>query len=206
MLEEHRLLKLLDVAATLERPRQTVKEWINDFQAFIPREKHGRNYFYLADAVQVLRRISELLDEGFPKVEIFEKLKREGYPVNVEDAAAKKETLEAIDRPHDLITKVAQEMKLRIDRCEENIRDLMIATSEMSPLIERQEQIIFSQAQKRIDELEQRQQERIDELSRQVQEIVGRKTDELAAMEREVQKLTAELERAKKPFWKKWFG
>jgi DNA-binding transcriptional MerR regulator len=86
-MSQTRLLSISAIAKDLGQPESTLHYWKNRFEPFLPSMGQGRHKRFRAEAVDVFRRIGELLRSGMSTEDVREELGR-SFPVNVETGGA----------------------------------------------------------------------------------------------------------------------
>ncbi|MBF0480120.1 MAG: MerR family transcriptional regulator [Desulfovibrionaceae bacterium] len=82
-MSQTRLLSISAIAKDLGQPESTLHYWKNRFEPFLPSMGQGRHKRFRTQAVEVFRRIGELLRSGMSTEDVREELGR-SFPVNVE--------------------------------------------------------------------------------------------------------------------------
>jgi DNA-binding transcriptional MerR regulator len=86
-MSQSRLLSISAIAKDLGQPESTLHYWKNRFEPFLPSMGQGRHKRFRAEAVEVFRRIGELLRSGMSTEDVREELRR-SFPVTVETGEA----------------------------------------------------------------------------------------------------------------------
>lgn len=103
------VLRKKDLIDALGVAKSTLSDWIVEFQAFIPIVKEGAVVYYKPEAVDVLRVIQKMREQGRAKPDIFAQLRAEGFPITVEEAEAEiSQALSRIDGRKALVEVMAQ--------------------------------------------------------------------------------------------------
>jgi DNA-binding transcriptional MerR regulator len=82
-----RLLSISAIAKSLGQPESTLHYWKNRFEPFLPSIGQGRHRRFRPEAVEVFRRIGELLRSGMSTEDVREEL-GQTYAVNVDSGQA----------------------------------------------------------------------------------------------------------------------
>lgn len=163
------LLRKKDLHPAVEMPKSTIADWIEDFNVFIPKVKHGNVIYYKPETIDVLLFIKQCREQNYHKQQIMELLSEKGFPITVEDAVNDiKKALEG-DTPRDTLLTVMQtmgqtvakiaEQDERLDGQDESLKTLENKLSDQNGRIERLE--------KRTDEIEHLKQH-IQELQKEL--------------------------------------
>jgi len=86
-MSQTRLLSISAIAKDLGQPESTLHYWKNRFEPFLPSIGQGRHKRFRLEAVEVFRRIGELLRSGMSTEDVREELGR-SFPVNVDTGEA----------------------------------------------------------------------------------------------------------------------
>lgn len=204
------LYRMKDLAEIVGAPRSTLTDYAIEFAAYIPTVKHGRTKYYKAEAIGVLRRITDLRDNDYDKTQIGEILAQE-YTVDAEVITNKAEKY-----------RQGQDGNLREGR--EAIYVAMQAVGELSERVGNLTEQVGSQAkqlEKQGNHIQQQQQQidrQSEEIERQRQEAKDtanerdQKITELmkALQEQKQQQIAAAKEaeetRNNRGFWKRLFN
>jgi len=79
------LLRGKDIARLLGVQRSTLANWAIEFSLFIPTVRQGRRKYFRPEAVEILRHIRNLREEGCDKLQILESLTKE-FPIDIDVA------------------------------------------------------------------------------------------------------------------------
>ena len=199
------LLRKKDLHPAVGVPKSTVADWIEDFNVYIPKVKHGSVTYYKPETIDVLLFIKQCREQHYQKNQIMEMLSEKGFPITVEEAVEDvKRALEGTNSRDTLltvmqtmgqaVTKIAEQDE-RMDRFDERMerQDGALKTLHLSQ----------SEQVGRIDDLEKRTDE-IDYLKQEM-ELMKK---QLAAAKEQLERTEIELEASKnkKGFFSRLFG
>jgi len=125
-----RLLRKKDLVEILGLPKSTISDWLIEFHVYVPKVKQGAITFYKPEAVDVLKAIKELREQGYHKVQIFEILAERGFPVTVDEAVEDMKRVLQMQReqqPRDAVFAVAQtaaQLSAKMSEIDEAVQEL----------------------------------------------------------------------------------
>lgn len=164
-------------------PKSTVADWIEDFNVFIPKVRHGNVTYYKPETIDVLLFIKRCREQNYHKQQIMELLSEKGFPITVEEAVEDvKRALEG-DTPRDTLLAIMQTMGQAVAKIAEQDERLNGQDESLKTLENK-----LSDQDGRLERLEKRTDE-IDYLKQQIQDL----QKELAAAQE------------KKSFWARIF-
>lgn len=192
-------LRKRDLVEAMGMARGTVSDWITDYQMFMPTERHGNVTYFRPEAIEVLRAIRELKEEGYAyKPEVVQKLTERGFPITIEeDIAEIEESMPSVSGTRDAMIKVVTELS-RQSQALDQVKDQLSG----------------------YNEAHLRHQERLDDIDGRIGETEG----QYLSLHKTIEELRGELEKtraeaaaarleaenarteASKSFWQKIFG
>jgi DNA-binding transcriptional MerR regulator len=180
------LLRKKDLHPAVGVAKSTVADWIEEFNVYIPKVKHGSINYYKPETIDVLLFIKQCRDQNYQKHQIMEMLAEKGFPITVEDAVEDvKKALEG-DTPRDTLLAVMQTMGQAVSRM-----------AEQDGRLDEQERTL-----KTLQEKQDGQDERLSGIEK--------RTDEIEYLKKEIETLKKELaaaqEEKKKGFFARLFG
>lgn len=178
------LLRKKDLHPVVGVAKSTVADWIEDFNVYIPKTKHGNITYYKPEAIEVLLFIKQCRDQNYQKHQIMEKLAEEGFPITVNEAVEDVRKALEVDSPRDTLLAVMQSMGQSVAK-----------------IAEQDERILeHEKTLKTVQEEQDGQDKRMIELER--------RTDEIELLKRELDAVKMELAAAKekKGFFARLFG
>lgn len=175
------LLRKKDLHPAIGVAKSTVADWIEDFNVYIPKTKHGNITYYKPETIDVLLFIKKCRDHNYQKHQIMEMLAEKGFPITVEEAVEDvKKALEG-DSPRDTLLAVMQTMGQAVAQIAEQDERITV-----------QEKVV-----KTVQEMQEGQDKRITVLERRTDEIVHFKR-ELEELRKQLVSTSEELEQTKK--------
>lgn len=170
------LLKKKDVTEAVGAAKTTVHDWIKEFAPFIPTVKNGQTTYYKPEAVDVLREIKKLREQGFDKTQIAMELPGRGFAVNAEEIELQsvQEVKSQVDQStnRDALMTVMQSMAVAMERMTELEREVQ-ETKEQNKEIQKRNEELANQVEKQekyIEEQVGRRDKRFMEVMREIQE------------------------------------
>jgi DNA-binding transcriptional MerR regulator len=185
------LLRKKDLHPAVEMPKSTVADWIEDFNIFIPKVKHGNVIYYKPESIDVLLFIKQCREQNYHKQQIMELLSEKGFPITVKEAVEDvKRALEG-DTPRDTLLAVMQTMGQTVAKI-----------AEQDERLQQQDERLNGQGEalKTLQNKQSNQDGRIERLEK--------RTDEIDYLKQQIQDLQKELAAAqeKKGFWARIFN
>ncbi len=178
------LLRKKDLHPAVGVAKSTVADWIEDFNVYIPKTKHGNITYYKPEAIEVLAFIKQCRDQNYQKHQIMEMLAEKGFPITVNEAVEDVKKALEVDSPRDTLLAVMQTMGKSVAK-----------------IAEQDERILeHEKTLKMVQEKHDGQEKRMIELER--------RTDEIELLKRELEAIKMELTAAKekKGFFARLFG
>ncbi|MFZ0446509.1 MAG: MerR family transcriptional regulator [Bacillus sp. (in: firmicutes)] len=185
------LLRKKDLHPVVGVAKSTVADWIEDFNVYIPKTKHGNVTYYKPETIDVLLFIKQCREQNYHKQQIMEMLSEKGFPITVDEAVEDvKKALEGNNSRDTLLT-VMQTMGQAVTKL-----------AEQDELMDKLDGQVKEQAEsiKTVEEKQNRQDERLNEIEK--------RTDELELLKQQIEDLKSELVAAKekKGLWSRLFG
>lgn len=184
------LLRKKDLHPKVGVAKSTVADWVEDFNVYIPKTKHGNITYYKPEAIDVLLFIKQCRDHNYQKHQIMEMLSEKGFPITVEEAVEDvKRALEG-DSPRDTLLAVMQTMGQAVGKLAEQDERL----DEQEEILDQQHERLLEQngrldgheeTLKTLEEKQGGQDERLNGLEK--------RTDEIEYLKQEIQSLRLEL-------------
>lgn len=172
------LLRKKDVTEAVGAAKTTVHDWLQEFSSFIPKIKSGQTVYYKPQAVEVLRAVKNMREQGLDKNQIALELPKMGFSIDSDET----------------INKV-QKSQERAEQSE-NRDALMTVMQTMAKTMER-----MTELEKEIDETKKRQieQERKnEELEKQIEEQQRYIKQGLEERDRKLMESLREIQEVKK--------
>ena len=99
------LLRKKDLHPAIGVAKSTVADWIEDFNVYIPKTKHGNVTYYKPETIDVLLFIKQCREQNYHKQQIMEMLSEKGFPITVDEAVEDiKKALEGTNSRDTLLT------------------------------------------------------------------------------------------------------
>lgn len=178
------LLRKKDLHPEVGVAKSTVADWIEDFNVYIPKTKHGNITYYKPEAIEVLLFIKQCRDQNYQKHQIMEMLAEKGFPITVNEAVEDVKKALEIDSPRDTLLAVMQTMGQSVAKIAEQDGRILE----------------HDKALKTVQEKQDGQEKRLIGLER--------RTDEIELLKRELETVKMELAAAKEKrgFFARLFG
>jgi DNA-binding transcriptional MerR regulator len=144
------LLRKKDVTESVGAAKTTVHDWLQEFSPFIPKIKNGQTVYYKPQAVEVLRAIKNMREQGLDKTQIALELPKMGFSIDSDETVNN-------------VSKVQERFEQS-----ENRDALMTVMQTMAKTMER-----MTELEKEIDETKKRQieqEQKNNELGKQIEE------------------------------------
>jgi len=184
------LLRKKDPHGPVGVPKSTVADWVEDFNVYIPKVKHGSVTYYKSETIDVLKFIKQCREHHYQKPQIMQMLADKGFPITVEEAVEDVRRAMEGDTPRDTLLTVMQTMG-----------QAMTELTDQSDRLDGHDKVLET-----LSEQQNGQNERIGNIEKRTDEIEFLK-QELEALKQELAVTKEELnEKSSGSLWSRLFG